>query len=193
MASAVILDLDGTLWDSRPFYAAAAARTAPARRRAMTDLAAGASAAALLRGSGVDDAALRRRCTSKSRVALYPDALVTIDALRDAEMPLGIVTNLPDWIVAPMLAGHDLTESFGSIVTWGRTKRRKPHPDPLLLCCDELDVAADAECWYIGDTDGDAQAARSAGLSFAWAPWGYGETAPTGSMELTTFNDIAEL
>jgi HAD superfamily hydrolase (TIGR01549 family) len=193
MASAIILDLDGTLWNSRPFYAATAARSATARRQAAAELASGASSAKLLKSAGIDAAALQRRCVSETKVALYPGALATIGALRNAGLPLGIVTNLPEWIVTPMLAGHDLTGCFESIVTWGRTKRRKPHPDPLLLCCEELDIGADTDCWYIGDTASDAQAASTAGLSFAWASWGYGGTAPTGSVELTTFNDIAEL
>ena len=109
-------------------------------------------------------------------------------------MALGAVTNLPAWIVDPMLVCQGLDEILGSVVTLGRTARKKPCPDPLVPCWEELGVSADGDCWYVGDMDGDCTAARRAGLSFAWASWGYGAQPPAGSnVTLSRFADIAEL
>ncbi len=195
MATAVILDLDGTVWDSHPFYAAAVAGSDTAKEmRALAELKAAASAAVVLKSGGIAEGRFRAFCAANGSLTLYPGALGTLMELFEARTPLGAVTNLPAWIVEPMLACQGLEEMLGSLVTWGRTSRKKPWPDPLLLCCDELGVDADNECWYVGDTDGDCTAAKRAGLSFAWASCGYGNQAPTESdVTLERFSDIAEL
>jgi HAD superfamily hydrolase (TIGR01549 family) len=195
VATAVILDLDGTVWDSHPFYArVAAGPSTAARKRALAELKSSASAATLLKNAGLNDRAFRGVCTAKAKLALYPGALLTIAELYEGDTPLGAATNLPAWMVDPMLARYGLDEMLSSVVTFGRTARKKPWPDPLLLCCEELEVEPDADCWYIGDSDGDCTAARRAGLSFAWASWGYSGRAPAGSTTtLSSFSDIAEL
>lgn len=194
VASAVIFDLDGTVWDSYPFYAAAAGgRSSAAREGVLAQLKAGASAAKLLKAALVSTSSLRALCSRNGTLSFYPDAVATITELAEHDTPVGVVTNLPDWMVRPMLECHGLHELMGSVVTWGRCSRRKPAPDPLLLCCEELDVSADEDCWYVGDTENDGLAAHAAGLSFGWASWGYGAKAPADSVELTRFADIAEL
>jgi HAD superfamily hydrolase (TIGR01549 family) len=195
VASAVILDLDGTVWDSRPFYATAAGGSSAAKEeRALSELKAAGSAATLLKRSGMNKNAFRRHCNATGNLTLYPDVLTTITELSERGTPLGAVTNLPSWMVNPMLACRGLDEMFWSVVTYGWTTRNKPWPDPLLLCCRELEVKAGSDCWYIGDTDGDCTAARRAGLSFAWASWGYGEHTPAGAdLRLTSISAIASL
>jgi N-acetyl-D-muramate 6-phosphate phosphatase len=181
-AAAVIFDLDGTVWDSHPFYAAAiAGGDLAAQGSVRAQLSSGKPAAKLLRQSGVSDRRFVGLCTADDGLALYPGVSATIKKLRARQTPLGAVTNLPDWMVTPMLARHDLDAVLDSVVTFGRTTRRKPHPDPLLLCCRELGVDADESCWYVGDSPGDCAAAKAAGASFAWAAWGYGSDAPAGS------------
>ena len=195
VASALIFDLDGTVWDSHPFYASAVAGSSATRlKRALADLKAAAPAATLLKNGGVTESAFRSLCTDGRKLALYPGALSTITGLYERETPLGAVTNLPAWMVTPMLACHGIDDMLGSIVTYRRHVRRKPWPDQLLLCCSELDVLADAACFYVGDSDGDCEAAHRAGLSFAWASWGYDDQAPTGSdVTLKRFSEVATL
>jgi HAD superfamily hydrolase (TIGR01549 family) len=194
MASALILDLDGTVWDSHPFYAAVAGSSAANERRVLADVTAAVPAATLLKNAGVGERAFRGYCTASGKLGLYPGAKETLCELAGRDVPLGAVTNLPAWIADPMLACQGLDELLGSVVTFGRTARKKPWPDPLHLCCEELGVTADGDCWYVGDTAGDCSAARRAGLLFAWASWGYADEPPAGSaVTLTRFAEIGEL
>jgi HAD superfamily hydrolase (TIGR01509 family) len=192
-SSAVILDLDGTVWDSLPFYAAAlAGDDVEAQTKTLAELA-GAPAASLLKRAGFTKARFRTHCEDE-KVTLYPGALRALRQLHERPIPLGAVTNLPAWMVDPMLDCHGLDELFGSIVTAGRAKPGKPHPAPLLLCCEELGVEPTEDCWYVGDSPGDCQAALAAGMSFAWASWGYGADAPAGmAATLARFDDVTAL
>jgi phosphoglycolate phosphatase len=148
----------------------------------------------MLRDAGISPKRFERVCAARDAVPLYEDVLTVIRQLADEDIALGAVTNLPGWMAGPMLRCHELDEYFESAVTYERTTKRKPHPAPLLLCCQELDVAADEDTWYVGDSVGDYQAAQAAGLSFAWASWGYGSSAPLGSsMTLDGLNDLLAL
>lgn len=106
--------------------------------------------------------------------------------------PLGAVTNLPSWIVLPMLESVGLDEDFQCVVTYLRPP--KPHPRCLIQAMQVLDVEASPRVWFVGDTDADRQAALRAGVSFAWASWGYAANAPIGcDRELTRFSEVLDL
>lgn len=192
--SAVIFDLDGTVWDSIPFYAAALAGTeVDGNADALSQLE-NAPAATLLKEAGFTKSRFRIHCQQHETVSLYPGARNTLQRLHDIPVPLGAVTNLPAWMADPMLACHQLDELLDSTVTAGRAKPGKPHPAPLLLCCKELGVEPDGDCWYVGDSPGDCQSALAAGMSFAWASWGYRADAPAGTTAtLERFQDITQL
>lgn len=51
------------------------------------------------------------------------------------------------------------------------TQIHKPDPTPLLECLHRMDVAA-ADALYVGDARADMEAARAAGMDFAYASWG---------------------
>lgn len=51
------------------------------------------------------------------------------------------------------------------------TKQHKPHPEPLLLGLNRVNLLAD-EVLYIGDSLADYQAAQQAQMDFAYAKWG---------------------
>jgi phosphoglycolate phosphatase len=93
-----------------------------------------------------------------------------------------------------MLDCVGLSRYFASVGDWGRTRRHKPHPDPLLAVLDDLGIAPNNSVWYVGDAESDALAAQSAGVSFAWAAYGYGDGAPpTAATQLSEFRDVASL
>lgn len=194
-AAAVIFDLDGTVWDSHWWVADLLSQGDPeARASALAQLRAGRPAATLLREAGITKASFRDLCAGPVKVGLYTDVGKVLARMADHRVPLGTVTNLPGWMALPMLAGSDLSDLFASTVTYERTSRRKPHPDPLLLACAEMEIAPAEGVWYVGDSETDHRAAAAAGLSFAWASWGYGAEEPDGCRaRLDSFADVLGL
>lgn len=51
------------------------------------------------------------------------------------------------------------------------TARHKPDPEPLLECLRRMELTA-ADALYVGDARSDLEAARNAGMDFAYAKWG---------------------
>jgi HAD superfamily hydrolase (TIGR01509 family) len=89
-----------------------------------------------------------------------PGALPLLHALRARGLALGIATSsgrelrsLDRWGVRGL---------FGSIVGRESVRRRKPHPEPVLRCAEELALPP-AELAYVGDSPVDVRAGRAAG------------------------------
>jgi HAD superfamily hydrolase (TIGR01509 family) len=194
-AGALVLDLDGTVWDSYPWLARIAGGSRSGQREALRSLRdLRVPAARVLRGAGVTPARFRAICAEARDLAPYPGVSETLAELRQRGTPLGVVTNLPAWLADPMLACLDLRSYFRSGVDYGRTRRHKPYPDPIEACLDELEIEASPSVWYVGDTESDAEAANRAGISFAWASYGYGGGPPQPAAALIgSFPEILEL
>ena len=89
----------------------------------------------MLRNASVSKSAFRGLCQASAKLALYPGVLPTLTNLVERGVLLGAVTNLPGWMVEPMLECHELDELLGSVVTlWpGRAQQTVARPAPLLL------------------------------------------------------------
>jgi phosphoglycolate phosphatase len=86
--------------------------------------------------------------------------------------PWGVVTNKPQLMTVPLLAELGLGAIAGTIVSGDQLPQRKPHPAPLLLAAEELEVEPN-RCIYIGDAPRDVEAGRAAGMSTIAAAYGY--------------------
>ena len=194
-AEALLLDLDGTVWDSQPWYATlVAAGDEGATQRALADLRGGLSAATLLKRSRITPARFRRLCNAAVKPGLYEEVHRTLEALRRLERPTGAVTNLPAWMAEPMLECLELDGLLDTLVPWRPGGRAKPRPESLLIACRDLGIEPTPRTWYVGDMTTDGRAARAAGLSFAWVSYGYEPSAPPGcDAELERFEQILEL
>lgn len=62
-----------------------------------------------------------------------------------------------------------------SVILAEDTENHKPHPEPLLKVAETLEVSP-KEVIYVGDTFVDYNAAKSAGMDFAFAIWGASDT-----------------
>lgn len=194
-ARALVLDLDGTLWDSYPWLARVVADgDEDAEVAAAAALRDRVPAARVLRDAGVTASAFKSVCAGARDLEPYPGVRETLDELARRGIPLAVVTNLPAWIARPMLDCLGLRGFFGSVVDYGRTRQHKPNPAPITASLADISVEAADDVWYVGDTDSDAEAASRAGIAFAWASYGYGPTKPAGAASvLDAFAEVLDL
>ena len=60
---------------------------------------------------------------------------------------------------------------MGAAILCEDTDKHKPDPTPLFMCLNELGVEG-KDALYMGDARSDMEAARAAGMDFAYASWG---------------------
>lgn len=105
----------------------------------------------------------------KYREVPYPDELLEIpknlkkiiESLSKKYI-LGIATSrtLTTFSISQL---KDLEKYFKAEVLYGDTKNHKPHPEPLILVMNKLQVKP-KECVYVGDSETDLMAAHDAGM-----------------------------
>lgn len=190
-ARALILDLDGTVWDSYPWLARLAGGGGrKAEAAALAVLRDSGNAAKLLRDAGITSSRFKSICATSDELRTYAGVRSTLRALREGRVPLGVVTNLPGWIAEPMLSCTGIAGYFGSVVVWSRAQKSSR----ILASLAELGVEPAPNVWYVGDLATDGAAAARAGVSFAWASYGYGAARPSGtSAVIKAFRDVAAL
>ncbi|MCK6526424.1 HAD-IA family hydrolase [Myxococcota bacterium] len=190
---AVLLDLDGTLIDSRADLAEAVnvvlaeedlvplpldrvlgfvgrgarnllERSFAAAGRGAEPL----SERAVLRWLEVYDAI----CLDRTRP--YPGAVEALDAWRDDGLRLGIVTNKPASITARILAGLGLDGRFGVVLGGDSLPARKPSGEPVRFALETLGVPP-GRALMVGDSEVDVLAGRAAGVRTLACTWGIGD------------------
>lgn len=194
-ATAVLLDLDGTLWDSYPWYASVLARSGRlAVDEAITRLRAGESVVTLARECAVTRSRFARACREDGATAiLYPGVCDGLRELEGLGVALGVVTSLPGCIAGELLARNGVA-GFFPVVVDASSRAYKPSPRPILLALRQMGLGAGPGVYYVGDTDNDAKAACRAGIAFAWASYGYGSACPPGTTTaLRQFTEVVGL
>jgi HAD superfamily hydrolase (TIGR01549 family) len=171
-----LFDLDGTLWDSFPWYEAVLSQrgglvAGEIERR----LAAGASVMRLIDELGVSRTAFRQLAEDHAdRIRGFDGAQEVMRALRARGVATAVVTSVPGWLAEIALKRLGLFEYMESVISASSGRGRKPGPGPVLGALEEIGLAPSRDHVYIGDGVNDALAARRAGVRFAWASWGYG-------------------
>jgi len=99
---------------------------------------------------------------AKHRPKLIAGARRVLSRLRNAHH-LGLVTSGDRDRVTRQLREFRLTTLFAARVCSGDTLRKKPHPEPLRLALQRMELAASA-CVYVGDAPQDVEMARRAGV-----------------------------
>ena len=177
----LLFDLDGTLVDSAPTIAAALTALR-AERGSKSPVAAGdirpwislgvdrlvANALAGLTGESETDVAAFRaklRAMPNDRNCLYPGVEETLHALRRSGATMAVITNKPEALSRALLDDIDLGRLFAAIVGGDTTPHCKPHRAPIDRALALLDVPAE-RCWFIGDSEVDAAAARAFAIPF---------------------------
>ncbi|MHA1521375.1 MAG: HAD family hydrolase [Promethearchaeota archaeon] len=110
------------------------------------------------------DAVKRKELISRDLLILYPDVIPTLDKLRGQNIPMGIVTNTPNFIALPELEHFQLDPYFGTIIGQGdKQEKAKPEPDGILEAIRDLSVKPD-NAIFVGDSSVDVLAANNAGV-----------------------------
>ena len=84
----------------------------------------------------------------------------------------GVVTNKPRRFTQPLLKAIGLEQSAACIISGDDAIRVKPHPDTLLLACEQTAIVPQ-NCLYVGDAERDIQAAHAAQMRTVIARYGY--------------------
>ena len=193
MATRVILfDLDGTLWRGYEWYASVLNEVIGLdEATTMEQFHAGKNVFRLAKAARISRSRLITACRSRvNSLTMYDGVLSSLQQLSGGGWKLGVVTSLSERIAGPALAKLELNRFFGT----KKFAARKPSPRSLCAALAELGEQADIRHYYVGDTSSDALCATRAGVTFAWASYGYGIVEPTTQMRvLRRFTDVLEL
>lgn len=179
--SALLFDLDGTIWDSHPWYGDVLSPYVGAPGVVIEQkLKNGDNIAALIRHYGVPKS---RFSNSQSKLRLFPGVEKTLAQLRQNSVLLGVVTNLPRWLVETMLDHTNLSRVFETVQPFIWPSRSKA--ERIFIALSSLNLNPNRETFYVGDLPSDCEAAMRAGISFAWARYGYGKESPPDGTTIT--------
>lgn len=105
----------------------------------------------------------------------YPGVMEMLHQLQANGVKMGILSNKADFAVKSLCQRF-----FGPLVPVAVGERpgvrRKPAPDAVLACMEELKSDA-AHTVYVGDSDVDIETARNAGLRCLSCTWGFRDRA----------------
>lgn len=102
----------------------------------------------------------------------FPEAESLLQYLLSQKLPWGIVTNKPKRFTELLIKLFPPLPDAHSIISGDTLATQKPDPLPLLHACQQLKLAPE-ECLYVGDANTDIIASKRAGMSSAYAEYGY--------------------
>ena len=108
---------------------------------------------------------------TKEHVGIYLGIVPMLEALREKEIPLGIVSAKREESLLPTLRQFEAEEYFAVIVSKGDTDKHKPDPEPLLLAMKKMGLDSPERILYVGDSVFDIQAAHNGGFLSAAVGW----------------------
>ena len=202
----IILDVDGTLWDSTPIVAGAwtrAVQEGGVPKRIVT-----ADELKGLFGRTMDVIAdcLLPQLSPKERYAImdvccryehealqndpchicYPGVVETIRKL-SGQVKVFIVSNCQDGYIQSFYSGNHTAKYFKDCECIGVTGKSKGANIRLVMERNGLKSPV-----YIGDTQGDADAAAQAGIPFIYAAYGFGQVKAFDA-EIHTFEELLDI
>jgi N-acetyl-D-muramate 6-phosphate phosphatase len=101
---------------------------------------------------------------------LFPGIAELLAQLERRAIAWGIVTNKATRFTERLLAELELEPAC--VVCGDSTPHLKPHPAPMLLALERLNLHA-RQCLYLGDDLRDIQCAQAAGVRSVGVEWGY--------------------
>ncbi len=104
-------------------------------------------------------------------LTLYDGIPHLLDGLQRAGVKVGLVTSKSRYTTQMAFDLTGIESYFDATVCADESPKNKPHPDPILLCLEEMGVSP-PDAAYVGDSPADIQAARAAGVEAIAVAWG---------------------
>ena len=196
----ILFDLDGTLWDSSAYVTASwnqvlhkygRREITVADMRSYMGKTMEASAALMLPEEDKDTrAVIFQECCDHEVAYLREHGGILFDNLESTlqelqkKYALFIVSNCQIGYIEAFLSYHQLESYFKDTENYGRTGRGKGENIRLVVERNHLERAV-----YVGDVQGDMEAADEAGIPFIHAAYGFG----TVNRAVPAIQDICEL
>ncbi len=103
---------------------------------------------------------------------MFDGVTAVLEQIESRGMRWGIVTNKPRRFTEPLLRAMNLYDRAACVVCCDDAPRAKPHPDTLLLACQQTGMRPD-QAIYVGDAERDIEAGIAAGMPTVVALYGY--------------------
>ncbi len=126
------------------------------------------------------------------RSRLYPDAVATLDHVRNRGVRLCCITNKRHAFSERLLIDAGVRDRFELVLGGDSLPERKPSPLPLRFAAESLGISPSAAA-LVGDSHQDLRAARAAGYAFVLASYGYGKIDETELGDSPRIREFAAL
>ena len=204
----LILDLDGTLIDSRPgvldSFAVAVEAVFPGWKFDPTKVVLGPPIRQMFQVSfpEADDVELERLFRAfrehydregSLKTELYDGAREVLLLCQQRGIDLYIATNKPAHISSAILAHFKVAQSFRCILAADSVKPPFPNKAAIIRHLVREQGVEIPAALYVGDSVEDADAAAQCGVRFIWAAYGYGKLDASATAAFGTINALAEL
>ena len=203
----IILDVDGTIWDTTPVVAKAwnkaIAELFPQVPPVTADILKGQFGKTMdvigrnLFGvlTDADQKQLLARCCEEEQLALelneediaYEGVVQTIRELA-GKIPLFIVSNCQAGYIELVMKKNRIEDCITDFECFGNNGLTKDRNIKLLVERNGLKAPV-----YVGDTQGDFEACKLAGVPFIWAEYGFGEVKDEVAGKIMKFSEIEGL
>lgn len=206
MIDAVILDVDGTLWDSTGVVAKAWTKAVdqcgfsdmvitPQQLQKLFGKTMDVIAKALLpeedettRKNVIDRCCeLEHEAVSENQTDITYEGVV--DTMRKAPLPVAIVSNCQSGYIELFMDKTNTADCVVDLECFGNTGEGK---------AENIRRVVARNGWknpiYVGDTAGDLEACRAAGVPFVWARYGFGEIDPRDAIAvIDSFSEVLDV
>ncbi|MDQ3823185.1 MAG: HAD family hydrolase [Actinomycetota bacterium] len=136
-----------------------------------------------------------REALWEAEMAVEPDALVLLEALRSRSLKLAIVSNtaLPEWLLGPVFARQGLAERVDAIVLSSEVGKRKPHRAIFERALAKVGARPERSL-FVGDRRvQDVLGARRLGMRTVLARWFRRDVNPDGAEPDFTADGFGEV
>ena len=110
--------------------------------------------------------------SASKRTRVYPQVTETLQYLQARNIRMAVITNKPQQFTPHLLAFLGLAGFFELVVCGDTLPQQKPDPEPLFHAMKIMGLSAE-DCWMVGDSRNDIDAARAACVRSACVSYGY--------------------